>query len=179
ETHRWRRENIWPTSEPGPYSPAEGTHAYVELAKAISTIESSLLNALCADQTGESAKQYIIYAYLLTLTAGARFKVIREAANLSEWKRNHVLNHHSNNISRETQLELEHEAKLYASNKSFGRSNYRNDNFHKKKDDRDSDYRSRGALIGTVGFPRSPDRCKTPSVLERIVKVRSQSCQRT
>ncbi|KAA6360262.1 MAG: hypothetical protein EZS28_044211, partial [Streblomastix strix] len=149
ETRRWRRENIWPTSEPGPYSPAEGTHAYVELAKAISTIESSLLNALYADQIGESAKQYIIDAYLLILTAGASFKLIREAANLSGWKRNHILNHHFNNISRETQLELEHEAKLYASNKTSGYN---------------------GALIGTVAFPRSPDKCKTPSVLERMVK---------
>ncbi|KAA6381310.1 MAG: hypothetical protein EZS28_023164 [Streblomastix strix] len=76
ETRRWRRENIWPISELGPYSPAEGTHAYVEIAAAISTIESSLYNVLYADQTGESAKQHIMDAYLLTLTAGASFKVI-------------------------------------------------------------------------------------------------------
>ncbi|KAA6378114.1 MAG: hypothetical protein EZS28_026356, partial [Streblomastix strix] len=45
---------------------------------------------------------------------------------------------------RKTQLELGHEAELYASNKSFGISSYRNDNFHKKKDGRDSDYKDRG-----------------------------------
>ncbi|KAA6369811.1 MAG: hypothetical protein EZS28_034663 [Streblomastix strix] len=76
ETCRWRRENIWPTSEPGLQSPAEGIHAYVELAKTISTIESSLLNALYAGQSEKSAKQYIIDVQLLTLTAGANFKVI-------------------------------------------------------------------------------------------------------
>ncbi|KAA6386357.1 MAG: hypothetical protein EZS28_018114, partial [Streblomastix strix] len=132
ETRRWRRGNIWPTSKPGLHSPAVGIHALVELAKAISTIECFQINALYAYQTGESAKLYIMDAYLLTLTAGASFKVIREAANPSGWKRNHVRNHHSNNISRETQLELEHEAKLYASTKSFGSCNYRNGNFHKK-----------------------------------------------
>ncbi|KAA6356434.1 MAG: hypothetical protein EZS28_048039, partial [Streblomastix strix] len=185
ETRRWRRENNLHISEPSPCSPAEGTHAYVELAKAVSTIENSLLNALYVDQTGKSAKQYILDDYLLILTASTSYKVIREAANLSEQKRNHVLNHLSNNISRETQLELEHKAKLYAGNKSFGSSSYRNNNFDKKIDNRDSDYKSRrasgynGAFIWTVGFPRNPDRCKTSSVLEKMVEISSKSCDRT
>ncbi|KAA6396166.1 MAG: hypothetical protein EZS28_008304 [Streblomastix strix] len=38
ETRHWRIDNIWPSYELRPYLPAEGTHVYIELAKAISTI---------------------------------------------------------------------------------------------------------------------------------------------
>ncbi|KAA6393133.1 MAG: hypothetical protein EZS28_011342 [Streblomastix strix] len=56
--------------------------------------------------------------YLMILSAGHRFRVIRESSNLYCWKRNHALNRGNQAVSQWTREALEREAKLYGKNQN-------------------------------------------------------------
>ncbi|KAA6362046.1 MAG: hypothetical protein EZS28_042427, partial [Streblomastix strix] len=122
---RWRDEHVWPTTEPIEQSSIEQTSAYADVSKSLSAAEGAALGALKSVNRRESPTKHITDTYLMILSAGHRFRVIRESANLYGWKRSHVLSGGNQAISRQTQEALEREAKLYSQNRSNRNYDYK------------------------------------------------------
>ncbi|KAA6393485.1 MAG: hypothetical protein EZS28_010988 [Streblomastix strix] len=135
----WRDEHVWPISEPIEQSSIEQTSVFADVSKSLSAAEGSALGALKSVNGKESPTKHITDTYLMILSAGHRFRVIRESANLYGWKRSYVLKGVNQAISRQMQEPLEIESKLNGQN----RKNYRNYDY-KSNDRRGSrhDYRS-------------------------------------
>ncbi|KAA6363633.1 MAG: hypothetical protein EZS28_040841 [Streblomastix strix] len=77
EQNRWRYENLWSTSEPAEIQPNEMSHAYADCARAVSLAESALIAQIHHIIPDQPPSRYLIDAYLMCLTAGARLRSIR------------------------------------------------------------------------------------------------------
>ncbi|KAA6373251.1 MAG: hypothetical protein EZS28_031222, partial [Streblomastix strix] len=74
---RWRYENLWSTTEPAVMQPSEASHAYVDCARAVLLEESALIAEIYHTKPDQPPSRYLIDAYLMCLTAGARLSSIR------------------------------------------------------------------------------------------------------
>ncbi|KAA6371110.1 MAG: hypothetical protein EZS28_033364 [Streblomastix strix] len=79
EQNRWRNENLWSTSEPAEIQPNEMSHAYADCARAVSLAESALIAQIHHIIPDQPPSRYLIDAYLMYLTAGARLRSTRFA----------------------------------------------------------------------------------------------------
>ncbi|KAA6393843.1 MAG: hypothetical protein EZS28_010633 [Streblomastix strix] len=79
EQNRWRHENLWATSESAEIYPNETSHAYADCARAVSLAESALIAQILHFILDQPLSRYLINAYLMCLTAGARLRSIRFA----------------------------------------------------------------------------------------------------
>ncbi|KAA6375821.1 MAG: hypothetical protein EZS28_028654 [Streblomastix strix] len=115
---RWREELVWPTTEPIKQSSMEQTSAYADILKSLSISEEAALGAIMSVNRNELPTWHFTDTYLMILSAGFRFKVIRQSANLYGWQSNHVLNSENQAVSQQIQETLEREAKLYGWNRN-------------------------------------------------------------
>ncbi|KAA6367115.1 MAG: hypothetical protein EZS28_037359 [Streblomastix strix] len=136
---RWRDEHVLPPTEPIEQSSIEQTSAYADISKSLSAADGAALGALKSIDRRESPTKHITDTYLMILSAGHRFRVIRVSANLYGWKRSHVLSGGNEAISLQTHETLEREAKLYSQNRNNRSYDYRSND---KRGSR-HDYRSR------------------------------------
>ncbi|KAA6376915.1 MAG: hypothetical protein EZS28_027557 [Streblomastix strix] len=79
EQNRWRYENLWSTSEPAEIQPNETSHTYADCARAVALAESALIAQIHHITPNQPPSRYLIDAYLMCLTAGARLRSIRFA----------------------------------------------------------------------------------------------------
>ncbi|KAA6355145.1 MAG: hypothetical protein EZS28_049328 [Streblomastix strix] len=79
EQNRWRYENLWSTSEPAEIQPNETSHVYADCARAVALAESALIAQIHHIIPNQPPSRYLIDAYLMCLTAGARLRSIRFA----------------------------------------------------------------------------------------------------
>ncbi|KAA6401078.1 MAG: hypothetical protein EZS28_003399 [Streblomastix strix] len=84
--HSWKRsleansrryENLWSTSNPAEMQPSEASHVYAECASAVSLAKSVQIADIHHTISEQLPSGYLIDAYLMCLTAGARLRSIR------------------------------------------------------------------------------------------------------
>ncbi|KAA6353927.1 MAG: hypothetical protein EZS28_050546, partial [Streblomastix strix] len=127
ECSRWQYENLLFTSELSEMQPCKSSHFNIEYAMAVSLAESALIAEIHHIIPDQPPSRYLIDAYLMCLTAGARLRSIRFAYPTQGQSRNQAS---GNYRSAPAQAPSTHDNASY-----YGRHNNYREREHRQSND--------------------------------------------